>query len=157
MKIFSRDLAWLPNIKCSNICKLVLSGIDQIRYHILGIPEFEEKRTKAGIREYDIVSDQFNTEDPLFIDNMTQYWRNNSVMILDQVGDCEFVNSILKSSDIESTLPDETTRKIFYKVGDKFMVYFLYDCGEGCVRMGGEKLPVLVINKEGGIHELMRL
>lgn len=151
---FRSTIAQPPvNLSCPELIKNDI----MFAYLILGAPDFKEKRAGAGIREYDIVSDQFSTKDSLFLDNMTQYWRNNSVMILDQTSDCEFVNSVLKGSDVENTLPNETIRKIFYKVGDKFMVYFLYDCGKGCIRMGGEKLPVLVINKEGDIHELMRL
>lgn len=122
---------------------------------ILLAEDNKEQKNKLGIKDYDVTTYKFE-QDSLLLDNVIEYWQTKSVSMVNEGGDCTFINESLSESTILETLPS-SLKKFFYKVEDKFVIMFQYDCGEGCVRMGGEKLPVLIIDKEGDIHELMRL
>ncbi|MEQ9264569.1 MAG: hypothetical protein RLN81_05070 [Balneolaceae bacterium] len=123
---------------------------------ILTNDEIKEERVKIGIGSFNYIANNYSTEDSLFVEKIIQYWKNNSVRIIKEEADCNVINSLLAKSKVEQTLPGPL-KKTYFKVRNTYMVVFQHDCGEGCVKIGGEKLPVLIIDKEGDIHELMRL
>lgn len=117
----------------------------------------KEARVKLGIKNYLIEEYAFEPDSTL-ISSVEEYWRSKSIIIVSEEKDCKFIEEVLNNTNIESKLPTNSdVKRLYFKIEDKFMVIFLYDCGTGCIKVGGERLPVYIIDEDDKVHELTRI
>ena len=140
----------------TNLCTNVKKGEILYGAMLLFYPDLQEKLFDLGIEKSNLDISSYKTDDPNFIDNITEYLGTHSISLVQEENICSYINRILTKENIRNTLPGRL-REIYYQIDNKFMVIFRYDCGKGCVRLGGDKLPVYIIDKDEQIHELTKI
>lgn len=107
---------------------------------------WKTQRQEVSIKDYNFNISEFGELGPNTPEKLRKYWKKRDVVIVSNPGTCQTIKKIL-STDNRLKKYRENFRKVYFRVKDKFVVY--YD--PNVSRLDGPSIPTVVMDKNFNI------